>query len=149
CKTPPAQRLPEWCRSWAKHHHGKELAAPAAKLLVDLVGPDMGLLDMELAKLAAYVGEATTIQAKDVDRLVANSPEEDPGRLFGRIGGGQTAQALAYLDRLFGQGENEHRLLGAFSSKLRQLAQAARLHTLGTPLREALESVGVWPSARP
>jgi DNA polymerase-3 subunit delta len=149
CKAPPAQRLPEWCRQWAEHRHGKQLAAQAARLLVDLVGADMGLLDMELAKLAAYVGDAATIQAADVDRLVGNSREEDTWRLFGLIGEGQVGAALAYLDRLFSQGENEHRLLGAFSAKLRQLAQAARLSALGTPLREALEAVGVWPNVRP
>ena len=40
-----------------RRSHGKQLVAAAARLLVELVGAEMGLLDQELAKLAAYVGE--------------------------------------------------------------------------------------------
>src|SRR4051794_1656439 len=58
CKAPAAHKLPEWCVKWAVTGHGKQLAAPAARLLVDLVGADMGLLGQELAKLATYVGTA-------------------------------------------------------------------------------------------
>src|SRR5262249_29422541 len=52
CKAPVAHRLPEWCVRRASSAHGKLLSAAAAALLLDLVGPDMGLLDQELAKLA-------------------------------------------------------------------------------------------------
>jgi DNA polymerase-3 subunit delta len=148
CKAPPSQRLPEWCQVWAQQRHGKELPAAAARLLVDLVGADMGLLDMELAKLAAYVGDAAAIQAKDVDRLVGNSREENTWKLFDLIGEGRPGAALAHLDRLLVQGEDEHRLLGAFSMKMRQLAQAARLSALGASLAEALEGANVPPFAR-
>src|SRR5262245_6765941 len=47
CKTPPSHTLPQWCVSWCVARHGKQLAAQAARLLVDLVGPEMGLLDVE------------------------------------------------------------------------------------------------------
>src|SRR5262245_36626469 len=51
CKTLPPARLPDWCVQRAQATHGKPINRPAAQLLVDLVGPDMGLLDQELAKL--------------------------------------------------------------------------------------------------
>jgi DNA polymerase-3 subunit delta len=148
CKTPPAQRLPEWCAEWASAQHAKTLPAPAARLLVDLVGPAMGLLDQELAKLATYVGSAARIEAADVDRLVGSSRAENTWKIFDLIAAGRTGESLALLNRLLDQGEDPLRLLGAFSMQMRRLAQAARLHAQGVPLGDALEQAGVPPFAR-
>jgi DNA polymerase-3 subunit delta len=146
CKAPAQHRLPEWCVRRAAHY-GKQLAAPAAQLLVDLVGPEMGQLDQELAKLATYVGAAERVSAADVDRLVGHSRAEDAWKIFTAISGGRAGEALAMLGRLLDQGEEPLRLLGAFSYQLRRLAQAARLHGQGKPLAAALEEAGVQPWA--
>ena len=142
------RRLPEWCVRWCAAEHGKQLVAAAARLLVDLVGAEMGLLDQEMAKLAAYVGDAKRIDAADVDALVGNSRAENTWKIFDLIGDGQTGEALTLLDRLFDQGEDPFRLLGAFSMQLRRLAQAGRLAVQGTPPAAALEAVGVPPFGR-
>src|SRR5262245_41738337 len=100
CKAPPAYKLPDWCVQWAASRHGKQLAAGAAKLLVDLIGPDMGVLDQELAKLAVYVGDAPKIDARHVDRLVGRSRAENTWIIFEAMASGKPADALAVLDRL-------------------------------------------------
>ena len=56
---------------------------------------EMGLLDQDLAKLAVYVGEAGTIQAEDVDRLVGNSRAEEVWKIFGMIAAGRPGDALS------------------------------------------------------
>src|SRR5205085_2744898 len=113
----------------------------AAALLVELIGPEMGLLDQELLKLTSYVGDRKRIDVQDVDTLVGRSRAENTWKIFDAIGAGQTREALAILDRLLDQGDDPHRLLGAFSSQLRRLAQASRLAKLGRPLMVALEQV--------
>jgi DNA polymerase-3 subunit delta len=143
CKALPAARLPEWCARWAASRHGKQLAAPAARLLVELVGPDMGLLDQELAKLAVYAGEASRIDSADVDKLVGNSRAEDVWKIFTAISAGRAGEALTILDRLFAQGQEPLRILGAFGSELRPLAKALRLSARGQSLGAALEAAGV------
>jgi DNA polymerase-3 subunit delta len=143
CKAPLTQQLPQWCRQWALARHGKQLLQPAAQLLVDLVGPDMGLLDQELAKLAAYAGNASRIEPADVDTLVGNNRTANTWAIFDFIGTGQTAAALNLLERLLDQGEEPLRLLGAFSMQLRRLVQAARLNAGGVSLGDALAQVGV------
>jgi DNA polymerase-3 subunit delta len=148
CKTPKAEELPKWCVEWSAAQHDKPLAAAASRLLVDLVGSDMGQLDQELAKLAAYVGSAARIETQDVDRLVGSSRAEDTWKIFDLIGGGRMAEALAMLNRLLDQGEDPLRLLGAFSWHLRKLAQAARLVAQGSSVADALEQAGVQPFAR-
>ena len=148
CKAPAAAKLPEWCVQWSAAHHGKQLVAAAARLLVDLVGAEMGLLDQELAKLAAYVGDAKRIDVADVDALVGASRSENTWKIFDLIGDGKTDEALTLLDRLFGQGEDPFRLLGAFSMQLRRLAQAGRLMAQGASVQSALDEVGVPPFGR-
>ena len=148
CKAPAAARLPEWCVRWCAAEHGKQLVAAAARLLVDLVGAEMGQLAQEMAKLAAYVGDAKRIDAADMDALVGASRAENTWKVFDLIGDGKAGEALTLLDRLFGQGEDPFRLLGAFSMQLRRLAQAGRLVVQGTPPAAALEEVGVPPFGR-
>jgi DNA polymerase-3 subunit delta len=116
-------------------------------MLVDLVGLHMGMLDQELAKLATYVGEVKRIDEDDVDKLVGHSREESTWKIFDAIGDGRTADALAILARLFDQGEDPMRMLGAFSMQLRRLAQAACLVVQGRPMGAALAQVGVPPFA--
>jgi DNA polymerase-3 subunit delta len=145
CKAPAAYKMPQWCTQWAKTRYQKQLLAPAANLLVELVGPEMGLLDQELLKLAIYVGERVRIEAEDVDKLVGRSRTEKTWIIFDAIGAGKSREALTILDHLLDQGEEPIRLLGAFSMQLRRLAQAHRLTTLGRPLSAALDEVGVPP----
>lgn len=148
CKTPEARKLPDWCVEWCAAQHGKPMSAPSARLLVDLVGTDMGLLDQEMAKLAIYAGSNSRIDTADVDQLVGQSRAENTWKIFDLIGAGQIGAALALLDRLLDQGEEPLRLLGAFSMQLRRLAQAARLHSQGESVPDALEHAGVPPFGR-
>jgi DNA polymerase-3 subunit delta len=150
CKAPKTHELPQWCKEWCATRHGKELTVGAARSLVDLVGPDMGLLEQELGKLAVYVGAAKHITEEDVDRLVGQSREENTWKIFDMIGAGRVGESLTFLGRLLDQGEDPLRLLGAFSMQLRRLAQAARLHGDGVALDQALDEVGVpsFPAAR-
>jgi DNA polymerase-3 subunit delta len=149
CKAPPVSKLPAWCVNWSQARHGKQLSAPAAALLVDLIGPEMGQLDQELTKLAVYVGDRARIDVNDVDKLVGRSRAEDIWKMFSAIGAGDVRQALTILGRLLDEGEEPLRILGAFSSRLRQFAQAARLYQLGRPLSAALQEAGVpqYPAA--
>jgi DNA polymerase-3 subunit delta len=128
---------------WAATRHEKKLSVAAARLLIDLVGPEMGLLDQELTKLAIYVGPAKQIETDDVDKLVGSSRAENIWKIFDAIGAGRAGDALAILDRLLDQGEEPIRTLGAFSMQLRRLVQVARLAEQGQPISVALEQAGV------
>jgi DNA polymerase-3 subunit delta len=145
CKSPPAHKLADWCIQWARASHAKQLVNLAARLLVDLVGPDMGLLDQELNKLAIYVGTRARIDTEDVDRLVGSSRAETMWKIFSAIGAGNSKDALSILDRLLNQGEEPLRILGAFSMQLRRLVKVARLNQQGQTLGRAMERAGVPP----
>lgn len=149
-KTPPVYKLPAWCVDWAKTAYGKKLAGPAAQLLVDLVGTEMGLLDAELDKLAVYVGEKGSIDANDVDLLVGRSRSANVFRIMDAIGDGKPNEALTILSELFEEGEVAEAILGALGFQVRKLALAARVHKTGVGIDDAMDRAGVakWPQAR-
>jgi DNA polymerase-3 subunit delta len=150
CKAPPAYRLPAWCAEWAKTRYGKPIAPAAAELLVELVGPQMGLLDSELDKLAVYAREKPAIELADVDALVGRSRAANVFRIMDAVGEGKPGEALAILADLFEEGEEPLAVLGALGAQLRRLGAAARLHRQGVPLDDAFDRGGVakWPQAR-
>jgi DNA polymerase III subunit delta len=145
CQAPAAYRLADWCVKWSAAQYGKQLSQSAARLLVDLVGAEMGILDQELAKLAVYVGAKAKIDTEDVDCLVGNSREQNTWKIFEAIGGGRAEEALTMMDRLFEQGQEPLAVLGAFSWQLRGLAKAGRLSQQGVPLARAIERAGFKP----
>jgi DNA polymerase-3 subunit delta len=150
CKAPYADKLPAWCVGWANSAHGKALAADAAQLLVQLVGPAMGLLDQELAKLAVAVGRKATIDPEDVERLVGRSRSANVFRILEAIGEGKPAAALGILEELFTEGEDPLAVLGPLTAQLRKLAAVGRFIAEGRPLGEAMDAADVpsWPKAR-
>jgi DNA polymerase-3 subunit delta len=145
CKAPPAARLPGWCAQRAADAHGKKLSTPAAALLLELVGPSLGMLDQEIAKLAAFVGDRKTIDADDIDTLAGRSRQAEVFKIFDAIGNGQPADALAILNRLFEQGDEPLAILGALSWQLRKLGAVAGLVSRGASLEDAMARAGAQP----
>jgi DNA polymerase-3 subunit delta len=147
CKAPGSQYIGKWCSEWCAAQYQKQLPVPAASLLVDLVGPEMGLLDQEMLKLSIYVGARAKIDVEDVDKLVGNNRAADTWKIFDAVAAGNIQGAMGILERLFDQGEEPMRIIGAFSMQLRRLAQATRLTAQGISLGAALAQVGVPPFA--
>ncbi len=150
CKAPATNKLPEWCSKWAKQHHGKVLPSEAAEMLVELVGPAMGLLDMELGKLAVAVGSANTLTVEQIRTHVTRSSETNVFHIMDAIGDGKPQLALTLLHRLMQDGEAELAVLGALTYQLRKLAGVNRQLKLGQSLGQAMDTAGVpkWPQAR-
>jgi DNA polymerase III subunit delta len=143
CKAPYPDKLAEWCVKWAKAGHGKKLGRDAAEALVDLVGPAMGLLDMELAKLATAVGANAEITADDVTRLVAQTGKANVWHILDLIAAGQPARAFGLLARLLDGGDAPQEVFGALRSQLRKLAAVGRLVASGQALGPAMESAKI------
>lgn len=149
-KAPPQYKLAAWCVEWTKTTYAKKLAGPASQLLVELVGPQMGLLDAELEKLSVYVGAKGSIEATDVDLLVGRSRSANVFKIMDAVGDGKPKEALSILSELFEEGESPVGILGALGFQLRRLALSARIHKQGAPLEDAMDRAGVakWPQAR-
>ncbi|MCA9270476.1 MAG: DNA polymerase III subunit delta [Planctomycetales bacterium] len=158
CKAPQSQRgksksidekrIAKWLVARTKTEHQRKLGADAAEELLNLVGPELGLLDMELAKLALYVDAGETIGEQLVRDVVGGWRTRSVWDLVDAAAAGRSAEALAGVDRLLAMGEAPHALFGQLSWSLRRFAKAARIYQTAErqgrrmPLAQALEQAG-------
>ena len=143
-------RLVQWLVQWAESRHEVQLAKNAAVLLVELIGPEFGLLDQELAKLALYTTPGGKINQKLVQEHAGGWRSKTAWDLIDAALAGQGAEAFAQLDRLMQTGEHPNALFGSISWSLRRFAAATRIYQRalrqGRPIRlpEALEQAGFF-----
>jgi DNA polymerase-3 subunit delta len=142
CTSPSEKELVPWLADYASRQ-GAAIEADAARLLLELVGAETGLLVAEIEKLIVYVGEARKIRRADVARIVEAGRMETVWKVLDEATTGQGAQALAHLDTLIAAGEHPIKLLAALSSSLQKLYHAGRLRAARLPLEEACRIAGI------
>lgn len=148
CETPKAQAIPGWVASQAQQVYGVRLEPQAARRLVELVGPQLGLLDMELAKLATYVLPKTAIAIQDVDELVGASRVEKVFGLADAIAAGDAAVAMNLWDQVVSRDRDaEYKAIGGLRYAFVRLVEAKRLVSQGLSVFEATKSLGIWGDA--
>ncbi len=101
----------------------KKLSPKAEALLKERVGGNMRLLQSELEKLALYV-EGNTIEAADVDLLVAHARGEEFLELSDAIQKRSLPAALRYVEDALEQDAAPLKLLGAIASITRGLLES-------------------------
>jgi DNA polymerase III subunit delta len=145
CETPKGAALPGWLASHAQEAHNVRLEPAAARRLSDLVGPQLGLLDMELSKLATYVLPKTTIRVEDVDELVGASREEKVFILADLISAADAGGALALWDQVMAMDRKaEFRAVGGLRYAFARYVEAKRLVGQGLSLFDATRAAGLW-----
>lgn len=120
-------RLCKWLSSWALSEHKLTLSGECAKLMLELVGPEFGLLDQELAKLSLFAGvggKATPEQVRDV---VGGWRTKSVWELADLAAEGNAAEALRQLDKILQSGEKPIAIFGQLSWALRRYAVATRM----------------------
>ncbi|NQT39409.1 MAG: DNA polymerase III subunit delta [Planctomycetes bacterium] len=149
CNAPPAARLGRWLGSWARQRHNTTLDPAAVEMLLEMVGPELGLLDQELAKLALTAEKGQAVGVEQVGKMVGGWRAKTTWEMLDRILEGKAPAALEQLDRLLAAGESPIGILGQISATLRRLAAATRLIVQAEAagrriaLRQALEQAGV------
>lgn len=148
CKTPPEKEVFRWLLKWAPLRYKAKLDRPAAEQMLELVGLELGLLDQELAKLAA-AAPGGHIDSKLVDELVGGWRVRTTWDMIDLALEGKVGPALNQLDRILLAGEEPIALFGQIGYSLRRLAAATRLVQQAEAegrrpnLRQALEGAGV------
>jgi len=125
--APKTGKLARWVIAWAKQAHQAKVTSAAAEMLVELVGPELGLLDQELAKMAMSVGRGGAITPEVVGRMVGTWRAKTTWDMLDAALEGNVGEALGQLDRLLLAGEVPIAILAQISASLRRLAAATRL----------------------
>jgi DNA polymerase III subunit delta len=147
CAPPKGAELPAWVVERANTGHGKKLTRSAAATLIQLAGSELGLLDQELAKLAAFAGDKATIDEEAIHKLVGGWRAETTWKMVDAFRDGQTAAGLELLDGLMRAGEPAMKLLAGVQYTQRGIAKGTELSRQGRPLETALSEGGVKPFA--
>jgi DNA polymerase-3 subunit delta len=149
CSTPTPAKLIGWLGDWAKEMHDVLLPRASAEMLVEVIGPELGLLDQEIAKLALLVGKDRKITPELIGKAVGGWRAKTAWEMLDAALDGHTPEALLELDRLLASGEQPIGVLGQIASSLRRFAAATRLVLQSEAagrrpqLHAALEQAGV------
>jgi DNA polymerase-3 subunit delta len=149
CTTPTGVKLVKWLVEWAKQTHRVQLTQSAGEMLVELIGPELGLLDQELAKLALMTGDDKKITPELIGKAVGGWRTKTTWEMLDAVLDGKVVEAMSQLDRLLASGEQPVGLLGQISASLRRFAAATRLiinaEATGRRItvRDALERAGI------
>jgi len=151
CSAPTPARLAKWLVSWSKQAHRLELQSSAAEQLIEMVGPELGLLDQEISRLALTTEPGGKISAATVKKTVGSWRAKTTWDMLDDALEGKARDAMVQLDRLLLAGENPVAVLAQISATLRRFAAATRLvlqaeqggRRIG--LRATLEEAGFKP----
>lgn len=151
CKALNEPQTKRWLADRAKSRFDVRLDASAADALLELLPPELGILEQELSKLSLLVGKTKAIDANLVVENVGGWRTRTTWEMVDAAAEGRAAEALGQLGRLISAGEKPHGLLPQMSHSLRQLAAATQLiesaEAAGgrVSLHSALQQAGVPP----
>jgi len=106
---------------------GKSIQPQAESLLLGRIDPEVYLLEMEIQKLLAYLGERRQIILNDVSDLVGVNREEPLFELTTVLGERNMKEGLQKLRQLWIQGYNPLQVLVGITNALRRLLVAQEL----------------------
>jgi DNA polymerase-3 subunit delta len=142
---PPRQNeVAAWIVRRAKRHQ-TTIESDAAQLLADLLGVELGNVDMALSKLAVYAGADTTINADHVEALVAPTRVHSIFELTDAIGARDAAKASALLRNALDGGENALMVLGMIARQFRQLLGIKEMMNEGASNGALASELGIRP----
>jgi DNA polymerase-3 subunit delta len=153
CKFPPPARLLKWLTGWAKSQHGVQLDPAGAEAMNEIIEPELGLFDQELAKLAALAGQGGVISPELVHEAVGGWRSKTVWEMLDAAAAGDARQALLQLEHLLSGGEAPIAVLAQISGSLRRFAAATRIieeaesQRRRITLRDALGEAGIKPFA--
>lgn len=101
-----ANDVPGWLVEWAATRHGVEMTEEAARALGGAVGTDLGVLAMEVEKLASRVDPGAPITLEAVRDAGTYVPTQDRWEWMDLLGNRDFEGALKGLSPLMSQGES-------------------------------------------
>lgn len=144
CSPLKGVTLNRWVQETAKREYGKTIEANAVSLLLELAGSNLGHLEQELGKLAAYAGTRGTIEAESVRKLVGDWKTETTWAMTDAVRESRVPDALHALDKLMNGGDPALKIHGGVAFVFKKMAVATELTRQGTPMNEALAQAGAW-----
>jgi len=125
-----AEDAPGWLMERAREQHGRALEEAAAVALAAALGPELGLLSMELEKLHAVAPPGEPITLAVVELAGTSLPRQNRWDWFDMVGEARLLEALRTLPVLLGQsGETPVGLVSGLATQLLRVGVAVEVGT--------------------
>lgn len=124
---------------------GKNILDDAVDKLVEMVGENMTGLQMEIEKLALYLGEDTTITVELVEDLVAKTLEHDAFKMLNAFLAHRNKEAIQIYHDLLQQKEEPIMLVGLLANNIRTMNNVYYLHKKGYPPAQISKQLKIHP----
>jgi DNA polymerase III subunit delta len=137
-----------WAVRECPKRHGVPVERPAAQMLVDRLGPDLGRIDSDLARLAVAAGGPITPEV--VAELVGVSRQENPWEIQSVLLSGDPGAVLRHLRLVLDNAPRDAHIPVVFA----YTDLAAKLHAMAvakaqrTPPAEAVKALKLWGPAK-
>lgn len=141
----PRHKLPDWLLLRMRTR-GIDASHDAAELLAERVEGNLLAAAQEVDKLALLADGKRRIDAKEMERLVADSARFDVFKLAEACLAGDAARALRIVRALRSEGEAVPALIGPVAQQLQQLAGLSAEAARGGDLRAAMNAQRIWDS---
>ncbi|MEQ8788462.1 MAG: DNA polymerase III subunit delta [Pirellulaceae bacterium] len=140
-------RIAKWLVEWGLAEHAIQMTSRAASQLLELVGPELGLLDQELAKLALHVDSGGKVTPELVHEVSGGWRIKTTWDLVDAAADGDAAEALRQLERLLQSGQAPQGLLPPIAWSLRRYAVATRIFQQAERQRKRITLVAALQQA--
>jgi DNA polymerase-3 subunit delta len=148
CKKLTARALADFVVAEARAR-GKRLTPAIAARLIDLVGPDQGLLAAEIEKLSLYAHDRPAITDDDVSDLVGLSREERIFAVMDAAAAGHLPRALQLWHQVVATDTAAvFKALGGMAFVIRRWITAHDMLATGLPIRAIAPKVMMWGRER-
>lgn len=138
------RELYEWLTAEAKSYQ-KDITNEARSKLIAMTGTNMLQLQMEIEKIALYLGEERQITVEHIEQLVAKTLEHDAFQMLEAYLKNDQATALLIYHDLLRQKEEPIMLTGLLASNIRMMSQVFYLVKKGYHPQQIAKQLKVHP----
>ncbi|HWK24388.1 MAG TPA: DNA polymerase III subunit delta [Ureibacillus sp.] len=143
-ETPKENDLATWIRSEV-NHFDKTISDDAVDKLVEMVGANMLQLQIEIEKIALYLGEEKQISVHLVEELVAKTLEHDAFKMLNAYLSRNVSEALQIYHDLLRQKEEPIMLVGLLASNIRTMNNVYYLQKKGYHPNQISKQLKIHP----
>lgn len=136
------EELIQWLMKSAKKYNLK-ISYETAKVMVEVIGDEKGLIEMQMAKLSDYLEDGAEIDPEHIKHSIASTKEYSIFDLQDAIGSGQKKKSIEVALNLLDSGQEFVMILGMITKFIATLAKSLELSRQNIDIAVASKEAGV------